>query len=157
MSAPFDYRREAPRSTSRFAVADPLWAAEAEVPFYAPAARFQRRMELLRRRAIPLQRVIPDDPDYRKHIPIEYRLNAKAIVGRLAHDLSSGKSLHHSVDVADGAITAAEIFTVFGETSALAGGLALAGPVLGFAAQFLALGAGYQEAAAGGRGQRLQA
>jgi hypothetical protein len=105
-------------------------------------------MELLKRRAIPLHRVIPDDPDYRKHVPIDYRLNAKAIVGVLAQDLSSGKSLDKAMGVADAAITGAEIFALVGETSALAGGLAFAGPVVGLAASFLALGAGYHEAAA---------
>jgi hypothetical protein len=143
MSQPLAFRREAWPGTSAFGgPAGQSWAGEAEVPFQAAA------MELLKRRAMPLHRVIPDDPDFRKHIPINYRLNAKAIVGVLAHDLSSGKSLHTSVDVAHGAITATEIFTIFGETSALAGGLAVVGPALGLAAQFLALGAGYQEAAA---------
>jgi hypothetical protein len=34
-----------------------------------------------------LVRAIPDDPDYGKHVPIEYRLDAKAIVGEFAVDM----------------------------------------------------------------------
>jgi hypothetical protein len=37
-----------------------------------------------------LSRVIPDDPDYRKYVPLNYRLNAKEIVGEVAEDLRSG-------------------------------------------------------------------
>jgi hypothetical protein len=34
-----------------------------------------------------LVRVIPDDPDYRKHVPMEYRLDAKEIVGGFVQDM----------------------------------------------------------------------
>ena len=48
-----------------------------------------------------LVRAIPDDPDYRKHVPLNYRLDAKQIVGEVAQDLSSrGKSAHIWVELA---------------------------------------------------------
>jgi hypothetical protein len=92
----------------------------------------------------PLLRAIPDDPDYRKYVPIEYRLDAKAIVGELAQDLSKGKSAHVWVELAHWGTVGAEIFA---EASALVAGLALAGPILGVVGGFLMLGAGLQEAA----------
>jgi hypothetical protein len=91
-----------------------------------------------------LVRTIPDDPDYRKYVPLNYRLDAKKIVGEVAQDLSSkGKSADFWVELAHAGLTAAEIFA---ETSALVGALAIAGPVLGLVATGLALGAGYYEA-----------
>jgi hypothetical protein len=91
-----------------------------------------------------LVRAIPDDPDYRKHVPLNYRLDAKKIVGEIAQDLSSkGKSADFWVELAHAGLTAAEIFD---ETSALVGALAIAAPVLGLVATGLALGAGYYEA-----------
>jgi hypothetical protein len=92
-----------------------------------------------------LVRSIPDDPDYRKHVPINYRLNAKKIVGEVAQDLSSkGKSAHFWVELTHLGLVAAEIFA---EASLLVAGLAIGAPVLALAAVFLALGAPYYEAA----------
>jgi hypothetical protein len=92
-----------------------------------------------------LVRVIPDDPNYRKYVPINYRLNAKKIVGEVAQDLSSkGKSAHFWVELAHWGLVGAEIAF---EASILVAGLAIAGPVLGLVAVGLALGAPYYEAA----------
>jgi hypothetical protein len=91
-----------------------------------------------------LWEVIPNDPDYRKYIPIEYRLNAKDIVGYLAQDLQKGKSAHTWVELAHLGLTVAEIAA---ETSALVAGLAIAGGPLAAAATFIALGLPYQQAA----------
>jgi hypothetical protein len=94
--------------------------------------------------AFALASVIPDDPNYQKYIPINYRLNAKKIVGEVAQDLSSrGKSAHFWVELAHGGLVAAEIF---GEAFTLVAGLAIAGPILGLVATGLALGAPYYEA-----------
>lgn len=95
-----------------------------------------------------LWEVIPDDPDYQKYIPIEYRLDATQLVGGLAEDLRQGQSAHVWVELADWGLTGAEIFELVSATSALALAMSLAGPLLGLAASFLAIGAGYQEAAA---------
>ena len=107
-------------------------------------------VEIVRQRQRPkaLWEVIPNDPDYRRYIPIEYRLNAKGIVGDLAQDLQNGRSAHIWVDLAHMGLTAAEIAGLLEGTAALIGGLAVAGPFLAAAATFLALGAPYQEAAA---------
>jgi hypothetical protein len=91
-----------------------------------------------------LSRKIPDDPNYQRYIPLEYRLNAKAIVGELAQDLHKGQSAHVWVEIGEPAIGTAEVIA---ETSLLIGGLSIAGPFLAMAANFLMLGAGYQEAA----------
>jgi outer membrane protein OmpA-like peptidoglycan-associated protein len=88
-----------------------------------------------------LSRVIPDDPDYRKHIPLNYRLNAKKLVGEVAQDLSSrGKSAHFWIELAHWGIVLAEMFE-------LAGALAIASPILGTILTFLALGEPYRELA----------
>jgi hypothetical protein len=95
-----------------------------------------------------LWEAIPNDPDYRKYIPIEYRLDAKAIVGYLAQDLQKGKSAHTWVEIAHlGGITAEVWAELFATTSGLIGGLAIAGPFLATAATFLGLGMPYLEAA----------
>lgn len=91
-----------------------------------------------------LANVIPDDPDYRRHIPIEYRLDAKELVGYLAQDLSRGRSAHLWTELAHLGIAAGEIFAA---SAAIVEGLALAAPVLGVVGPFLALGAPLQEAA----------
>ena len=91
-----------------------------------------------------LVRLIPDDPNYRKYVPINYRLNAKNIVGELAQDLKKGKSAHFWVELAHWGVVAAEIFA---EASTLVAGLAIGAPLLGLASSFLAIGAGYLEAA----------
>jgi len=92
-----------------------------------------------------LVRAIPDHPNYRKYVPINYRLNAKKIVGEVAQDLSSkGSSAHFWVELAHLGVAAAEIFA---EASVLVAGLAIGGPLLALAGSFLALGAGYAEAA----------
>jgi hypothetical protein len=90
------------------------------------------------RHALP--RSIPDDPNYERYVPIEYRLDAKAIVGDLAQDLSKGQSAHVYVEAAHWGIAAAEMFE-------LVEALALAGPVLAFVGSFMALGVPYMEAA----------
>jgi hypothetical protein len=91
-----------------------------------------------------LVRAIPDDSDYRKHVPLNFRLDAKKIVGEVAQDLSSkGKSADFWVELSHAGLTAAEIFA---ETSTLVGALAIAGPLLGLVSTGLALGAGYREA-----------
>ena len=85
--------------------------------------------------------MIPDDPDYRKHIPLNYRLNAKKLVGEVAQDLSSrGKSAHFWIELAHWGIVLAEMFE-------LAGALAIASPILGTILTFLALGEPYRELA----------
>jgi hypothetical protein len=117
-----------------------LWgwpSREAEVP-----AGFGVRT--LAPRSQRLWEVIPDDPDYQKYVPLEYRLDAKRIVGDLAQDLQRGKSAHIWVELAHLGIAAVEIAA---ETSTLVAGLGLAGPVLGMVGSLLAIGAGYQEAA----------
>ena len=87
---------------------------------------------------LSLIRVIPDDPDYQKHVPLRYRLNAKALVGEVAQDISTrGKKAHFWIDLVHGGIVAAEIFA---EASILVAGLAIAGPVLGLAGNLLVLG-----------------
>jgi hypothetical protein len=95
-----------------------------------------------------LWEVIPNDPDYRKYIPIDYRLDATQLVGGLAEDLQHGQSAHVWVELADWGITGTEIFELISATSALALGMSLASPLLGLVASFLAIGAGYQEASA---------
>jgi hypothetical protein len=99
---------------------------------------------LRQQRPRALWEAIPDDPDYRKYIPIEYRLDAKRIVGDLAQDLHRGQSAHVWLELAHLGLAVPEMFA---ETSALVGALGLAGPGLALAASFAALGAGYQEAA----------
>jgi hypothetical protein len=91
--------------------------------------------------------VIPDDPDYRKHIPIEYRLDAKKIVGELAQDLKKGKSAFEWIEAAHGVAVVAEIFGLAEGVGLVAGGLAVAGPALALAVSLGSLGLGYQEAA----------
>jgi len=89
-----------------------------------------------------LARLIPDDPDYRKYIPLNYRLDAKKLVADVAQDLNAkGKSAHFWLELAHWGLTAAEIFA---EVSALATGL---GAILATGANFLALGEPYMEQA----------
>ena len=91
--------------------------------------------------ASTLSVLIPDDQDYRKYLPLNYRLNAKKTVGEVAQDLSSkGKWAHFGLEAAHWAIVLAEIFE-------LAGVLAIAAPVLGGVLVFMSLGAPYQELA----------
>jgi outer membrane protein OmpA-like peptidoglycan-associated protein len=86
----------------------------------------------------PLLGLIPNIPDYRKYVPINYKLNAKKIVGEVAQDVSSkGESAHFWIEMLHFGLIAAEIFA---ETSILVAGLAIAGPVLTLAGGFLALG-----------------
>ena len=92
-----------------------------------------------------LLRVIPDDPDYRKHIPLKYRLNAKSIVGETAQDISlRGPKAHLWIELSHIGLAAAEIAL---EASVLVAGLAIAGPLLALVGGFLALGAPLAEAA----------
>ena len=98
-----------------------------------------------RARAFALGRKIPDDPNYQRHVPLEYRLDAKAIVGEVAQDISKrGGKAHFWVEISHLAIVGAEIFA---EASLLVAGLSIAAPLLALAGTFLALGAGYAEAA----------
>lgn len=94
-----------------------------------------------------LSRVIPDDPDYRKYVPINYRLNAKEIVGEVAEDLRSGfwtELVHKGAEVVHWGLVGAEIAW---ETSILVAGLAIGGPLLAAVGVFTGLGASYLEAA----------
>ena len=89
-----------------------------------------------------LSRLIPDDPDYRRHVPLDYRLDAKKLVGEVAQDLkTNGKSAHFWLELAHWGIAAAEIFA---EASALLTGL---GALLGTGLTALALGEPYREQA----------
>lgn len=91
----------------------------------------------------PLLGLIPNLPG-RLAVPINYTLNAKKVIGEVAKDLSSrGKSAHFWVELAHAGLVAAEIFA---EGSLIVAGLAIAGPLLGLAGSFLAIGAGYYEA-----------
>jgi hypothetical protein len=92
----------------------------------------------------PLLRAIPDDPDWRKHVPIEYRMNAKTIVDSTTGELQKGKNAEFLVDLVEWGIRAAEIFA---EGSKLVGGLGIATLPLTFAMPWLAIGRPYKEAA----------
>jgi hypothetical protein len=94
-----------------------------------------------------LWEVIPDDPNYQRYVPIEYRLDATRLVGGLAEDLQHGQSAHAWVELADWGLTTIEIFELVEATSALALAVSVAGPILGLVSSFLAIGAGYHEAA----------
>ena len=91
-----------------------------------------------------LWEVIPDDPNYQKYIPIDYRLDATRLVGGLAEDLKRGQGAEVWTELADWGLTAAEIFKLASEPALLVAGIL--SPLLGLASSFLALGAGYQEA-----------
>jgi outer membrane protein OmpA-like peptidoglycan-associated protein len=92
-----------------------------------------------------LLRVIPNDPDYQKFIPLNYKLNAKKIVGGVAQDVSTnGKKAHFWIDLVHWGIVGAEILA---EGSLLVAGLTIAGPVLALVGNFLALGIPCVEAA----------
>src|SRR5262245_11656282 len=68
-----------------------------------------------------LLRVIPDDPNYRRYIPLDYRLDAKAIVGEVAGDISSrGHKAHFWVELAHWGLAGAEMAA---EASILVAGL----------------------------------
>ncbi len=54
----------------------------------------------VRARPKRLWEVIPDDPNYQKYIPINYRLDATRLVG-LAQDLQRGKSAHIWVELTE--------------------------------------------------------
>src|SRR5262245_11979429 len=72
-----------------------------------------------------LLRAIPDDPDYQRHIPLDYRLDAKAIVGDVAGDISSrGHKAQFWVELAHWSLAAAEMAA---EASILVAGLAITG------------------------------
>lgn len=142
MSRPFDVRNDVWRGGVKLRDrVDPFWSGEGEWEGSGAGAAPARRQAS----AFALVRAIPDDPNYQRYVPVEYRLNAKAIVGDLAQDLQEGRSVHHWVEMAHGGLAVAEIAF---ESSILVSGLAIAGPLLGLAGTFLALGAPYQEAAA---------
>ncbi len=93
----------------------------------------------------PLLGAIPNDPDYRKHVPINYRLDARKIIAAVARDIkSSGEKAHFWIEMVHLGITAAEIIA---EASALVGLLAIASPILAVAGNFLMLGIPCMEAA----------
>ena len=95
--------------------------------------------------AYALLGVIPNVPDYQKYIPINYKLNAKKIVGEVAQDVSSkGAKAHFWIDLAHWGIVGAEILA---EGSLLVAGLAIASPLLAMVANFIALGISCVEAA----------
>lgn len=92
----------------------------------------------------PLLGLIPNLPG-KPAVPIDYKLDAKQVIGEVARDVSQrGKSAHFWVELAHAGLVAAEIFA---EGSLIVAGLAIAGPLLGLVGTFLALGSGYQEAA----------
>lgn len=98
-----------------------------------------------RSRGFALGRKIPDDPNYQRHVPLEYRLDAKAIVGEVAQDIGTrGHRAHFWVEVGHMALVAAKIAF---EASTLVAGLAIGAPLLAAVGNFMALGAGYVEAA----------
>jgi hypothetical protein len=107
------------------------WGSEAQ---YESATDARAR----RQRALPL--AIPDDPNYQRHVPIEYRLDAKQIVGELAVDLQSGKGTSFWVELAHAGLVAADILEAPALTIA-------AGAILAAAAPLIAIGAAYQDAA----------
>ena len=72
----------------------------------------------------PLLGKIPNDPDYQKHVPIDYRLNAKDIIGKVAQDVSkNGTRAHFIVDLAHFGILAADIFGLIGALGIAGGAL----------------------------------
>jgi peptidoglycan hydrolase-like protein with peptidoglycan-binding domain len=94
-----------------------------------------------------LSRLIPDDPDYRKHVPLNYRLNAKKIVEELSKDLKDrGKSARFWTELAKG-LEAVHGGIVVAEMFELGGALAIAAPLLAAVGVFLGLGAPYLELA----------
>jgi hypothetical protein len=92
-------------------------------------------------KVLPLMRLIPNVPFDRSKLPLNYRLDAKKVVGETAADIS--KHTHTAgivLEAVHWGIVAAEIF-------ASAGVLAIAAPLLAVAAGFFALGSGCAQAA----------
>jgi len=88
----------------------------------------------------PLLGLIPNVPDYQKYVPINYRLDAKKVIGGVAQDVSkNGPKAHFWLDLAHWGIVGAEIFT---EGILLVELLVIAAPVMAMVANFLALGMG---------------
>lgn len=101
------------------------------------------------RSTFALVQAIPDDPNDQNYTTIDYRLDAKQIVGDVAQDFSSnGKNAHFWVDLAHFGLTGAEIFAELLPYAAATtiSGLAVLGPVLAVVAVGLGLGAPYYEA-----------
>jgi hypothetical protein len=118
----------------------------------SPQAEFEMEDEAPspQQSAVALVRAIPDDPDYQKYVPLEYKLNAKKIIGEVAQDLkSNGASAHTYIELAHAGINLLEIFEVLSGLPALAGTLAVAAPLLGVVAIGYGLGAPYYEIAQG--------
>jgi outer membrane protein OmpA-like peptidoglycan-associated protein len=93
----------------------------------------------------PLLGLIPNVADYQKYVPINYRLDAKKVIGGVAQDISqNGPKAHFWIDLAHWGIVGAEIAA---EGSLLVAGLAIASPILAMVANFIALGLGCVEAA----------
>jgi hypothetical protein len=122
------------------------WPSQAEMQgesmFDAVKGRAaERRKEI----ASALPRAIPDDPDWAKHVPLEYKLDAKEIVDLLLADLHAARTgddlerAHVGVALADWGTAALEMFEL-SETAILFG------PILAVAGLFLSLGAGYAAA-----------
>jgi hypothetical protein len=103
-------------------------------------AALRRQQELKQQRKVALRRAIPDDPDYRKYVPVEYRLDARAIVCDLIDDLAHGVGLEHALEAAEGVVAISEIFELVSALALFAGPLAAVN-------LFLSLGTPYLEAA----------
>ena len=100
------------------------------------------------RQRYPLVALLPNVADYRGPLPIEYRLDAKKMVGELAQDISLlGPKAHVFLEGIHWGIAAAEMFELLGEATLLAGVLSVLAPVIAGAAVFIGLGAPYAEAA----------
>ena len=96
------------------------------------------------RSTFALVRAIPDDPDYQKYIPFEYRLNAKKIIGDVAQDMkSNGAKAQFWVELIHAGFLAGKIFA---EGSAIATVGLFATPVLGLVAAGIGLGKAYYDA-----------
>jgi outer membrane protein OmpA-like peptidoglycan-associated protein len=96
----------------------------------------------------PLLGLIPNVPDYTGKLPINYNLDAKKLVGEVAQDISSlGHKAHFITEISHAGFTAVEIFELVGATGTLAGVLTVLAPLTALLANFIALGAGYAQAA----------
>jgi|GEM_PF-2190964 Outer membrane protein and related peptidoglycan-associated (lipo)proteins len=93
----------------------------------------------------PLLGLIPNVADYQKHVPLNYRLDAKKVIGGVAQDISkNGPKAHFWIDLAHWITVGAEIFA---EGVLLVKLLAIGAPVLALVGNFMALGMGCVEAA----------
>jgi len=93
-----------------------------------------------------LRNIIPDDPNYSRHVPFYYMIDARAVSGNIAYDLSTGESIHKWLEGIDLGIAAAEIFELIAEASLLAVTLSVASPFIGTLAILGTVASGFQEA-----------